>query len=283
MMKSLSQQENHIIADMKIDQFISDIYIPHVKLNRSSYKIDEGICKNHIIHKFKNSNISEITSSDVESWFISLKDSGLSPATCNRILAVIKNIFILASTHGLLRDGQSPCSTLRLHKKFQRERYLSEDEAHRLLHELEISPRAESKAIKLLLLTGARKREILKARWEDIDFHKRRLSVPTSYSAQPRHIALSDEAIAIIRSIPRQEDIPWLFPGLLPDKPLSDVFGFWKKLRTKLNLEDVRINDLRHSYARFLVSTGRSLEEVQILLGHSQSWLTSRYQDGDLI
>ena len=140
MMKSLSQQENHIIADMKIDQFISDIYIPHVKLNRSSYKIDEGICKNHVIHKFKSSNISEITSSDIESLFISLKNSGLSPAICNCILAVIKNIFILASTHGLLREGQNPCSTLRLHKKFQRERYLSEDDVHRLLHELEISP-----------------------------------------------------------------------------------------------------------------------------------------------
>ena len=62
MMKSLSQQENHIIADMKIDQFISEIYIPHVKLYRSSHKIDKGICRIHIIHKFKNSSISEITS-----------------------------------------------------------------------------------------------------------------------------------------------------------------------------------------------------------------------------
>ena len=283
MMKPFLEQENHIIADMKIDRFISEIYIPHVKSHRSSYKIDGGICRNHIIHKFKNSKITEITSNDVESWFTNLKESGLAPATCNRILAVIKNIFILASTHGLLRDGQNPCSTLRLHKKFQRERYLSEDEARRLLHELEISPRAEAKAIKLLLLTGARKREILKARWEDIDLIKRRITVTTSFSARPRQIALSDEAIAIIRSIPRQEDIPWLFPGLLPDKPLSDVFEFWKKLRTRLNLEDVRINDLRHSYARFLVNTGRSLEEVQILLGHSQSWLTSRYQDRDVI
>ena len=101
--------------------------------------------------------------------------------------------------------------------------------------------------------------------------------MPLSKSGKPRHIPLSDEAIAVIRAIPRQPGNPWLFPGRAPGKPLSDLYLFWNKLRRELGLADVRIHDLRHTFASFLVNAGHSLYEVQKLLGHGDPRTTMRY------
>ena len=101
--------------------------------------------------------------------------------------------------------------------------------------------------------------------------------MPLSKSGKPRHIPLSDEAVSVIRSIPHVPGNPWLFPGHAPGKPLSDIYLFWNRIRQKLGLGDVRIHDLRHTFASFLVNTGHSLYEVQKLLGHSDPRTTMRY------
>ena len=214
----------------------------------------------------------------MENWLHDLAAQGLSPATCNRNLAVFKSVCSLAMLHGVLPAGQSPCagvSAFKIH--FQRERCLNLAEARRLMRALERSSRPEAAAIRLLLLTGARKSEILKARWENVRLDQRLLTVPLSKSGKPRHILLSDEAVAVIRSLPRAPGCPWLFPGHAPGKPLSDIFLFWRTLRRGLGLADMRIHDLRHSFASFLVNAGHSLYEVQKLLGHSDPRTTMRY------
>lgn len=147
------------------------------------------------------------------------------------------------------------------------ERYLTGDEAQRLMRALEKSDRLEVFALRLLLLTGARKSEVLKARWEHVRPNQRLLTVPLSKSGKPRHISLFDEAIAVIRAIPWVPGCPWLFPGHAPDKPLSDIYQFWNKVRRGLGLTDVRIHDLRHTFASLLVNAGHSRYEVQKLLG----------------
>lgn len=142
---------------------------------------------------------------------------------------------------------------------------------------LERSDRREALVLRLLLLTGARKNEILRLRWENIRLDLRLLTVPLSKSGRPRHIPLSEKAAAIIRSIPRTAGNPWLFPGQVPGKPLSDIYLFWNDLRRSLGLGDVRIHDLRHTFASFLVNAGHSLYEVQTILGHSDPRTTMRY------
>jgi integrase len=214
----------------------------------------------------------------VEAWLHHLAARGLAPATCNRILAVLKSVCSLAVTHGILPPGQSPCAgvpSFKVHA--QRERYLAPDEAGRLMRALEESPRPEAAALRLLLLTGARKSEILTARWENVRLDQRLLTVPLSKSNKPRYIPLSDEAVAVIRSIRREPGCPWLFPGHAPGKPLSDIYLFWNELRRRLGLADVRVHDLRHTFASILVNAGHSLYEVQKLLGHSDPRTTMRY------
>ena len=179
---------------------------------------------------------------------------------------------------GLLPAGQSPCagvSSFKIHT--QRERYLSREEAQRLMRALENSKHPEAFALRLLLLTGARKSEILKARWEHVRLELRLLIVPLSKSGRPRHILLSDAALDVVRAMPRTPGNPWLFPGHAPGKPLSDLYLFWNRLRRDLGLADVRIHDLRHTFASFLVNAGHSLYETQKMLGHSDPRTTMRY------
>lgn len=261
-----------------LDRFVSSVYLPHIRLRKRSWSVDERIARQHLSPTFGARELVDIQRHEVEDWLHGLSEKGLAPATCNRILAVFKTICSLAVLRGLLPAGQSPCagvSPFKIHT--QRERYLTQDEARRLMRALEKSDRPEAFAIRLLLLTGARKSEILKARWENVRLDQRLLTVPLSKSGRPRHIPLSDEAIAVIRAIPHQPGNPWLFPGHAPGKPLSDLYQFWNKLRRELGLADVRIHDLRHTFASFLVNAGHSLYEVQKLLGHGDPRTTMRY------
>ena len=258
------------------DAFVEDLYLPHAMLRKRSWQVDERIARQYLSPVFGAREIIDISRREVEAWLHHLATQGLAPATCNRILAVLKSVCSLAVTHGVL--GQSPCAgvpSFKIH--MQRERYLAPDEAGRLMRALEESPRAEATALRLLLLTGARKSEILTARWENVRLDQRLLTVPLSKSNKPRHIPLSDEAVAVIRSIRREPDCPWLFPGHAPGKSLSDIYLFWNELRRRLGLADVRVHDLRHTFASILVNAGHSLYEVQKLLGHSDPRTTMRY------
>ena len=260
------------------DAFVSTVYLPHVKLRKRSWRVDERIARQHLSPLFGARRLAGIQRHEIEDWLHGLSEKGLAPATCNRILAVLKTICSLAAMRDLLPGGQSPCagvSPFKIHT--QRERYLSRDEARRLMRALEKSDRLEAFALRLLLLTGARKSEILKARWEHVRMDLRLLIVPLSKSGKPRHIFLSDAALNVLRAMPRTSGNPWLFPGHAPGKPLSDLYLFWNKLRHSLGLAGVRIHDLRHTFASFLVNAGNSLYEVQKLLGHNDPRTTMRY------
>lgn len=263
---------------ISLDAFVSNMYLPHVKFRKRSWRVDERIAQQYLSPVFGARKLDSIEGSEVEDWLHGLLEKGLAPATCNRILAVFKTICSLAAMRGILSVGQSPCagvSSFRTH--VQRERYLTRDEAQRLMRALEKSDRQEAVALRLLLLTGARKSEILKARWENVHLDLRLLIVPLSKSGKPRHIILSDAALEVLRAMPRTPGTPWLFPGQSPGKPLSDLYLFWNKLRRKLGLADVRIHDLRHTFASFLVNAGHSLYEAQKMLGHSDPRTTMRY------
>ncbi|MDO5483870.1 MAG: site-specific integrase [Desulfovibrionaceae bacterium] len=260
------------------DTFVQSVYLPYARRRKRSWQVDERIARQYLSGMFGARDLSSISRAEVELWLESLADGKLAPATCNRIFAVLKTIFSLALAHGMLPPGPSPCSGVPAFKvHFFRERHLTLARARLLMQALQRCSCQKARALQLLLLTGARKSEILKARWENLRLDLRLLTVPLSKSGKPRYIPLSDAAVAIIRSLPRVPDCPWLFPGRTPDKPLSDLYVFWKQIRKSLGLGDVRIHDLRHTFASFLVNSGHSLYEVQKLLGHSDPRTTMRY------
>ena len=132
-------------------------------------------------------------------------------------------------------------------------------------------------AITLLLLTGARRNEVTHAKWEYLNWDRRTLLVPLSKSGKPRTITLNAHALDLLRSVRRIDGNPYIFPSEITDKPCASLHFPWDRIRRRAGLVDVRLHDLRHSFASFLVNQGISLYVVQGLLGHSHSRTTQRY------
>ena len=266
-----------VSKQLTLRQFADQYYLPHVKSSKRSWKSDESTLRTYIFPAFGDHGLASVSKMAVFDWFQELRRKGLGASTCNRTLAILRFFFNCAIRWGMLREGCNPCEAVKqLEAPPVRERYLNFDEARALLGELEQLSTPSALAIKLLLLTGARKSEILNARWECVDFDLKILTVPLSKSGKVRRIPLSDKALDTLRNIPRTES-PWVFPNPKTGRPQRTLFHLWNDLRSRLNIPDVRLHDLRHSFASFLVNSGCSLYEVQTILGHHDPRVTMRY------
>jgi integrase len=160
----------------------------------------------------------------------------------------------------------------------KKERYLSQEEAQRLYVAVRQSDNPMLQFIvPMLILTGARKREVLDSKWEDFDLARRQWRIPVTKTGKPRHVPLSDGVLRLLAAVPHYDDCPWVFANPKTRKPYVSFFSSWDTARKQAGLADVRIHDLRHSFASFLVNAGRSLYEVQKILGHTQVKTTQRY------
>jgi integrase len=118
---------------------------------------------------------------------------------------------------------------------------------------------------------------VLDAKWQDFDFLRRIWRIPTTKTGKARHVPLSDGVISLLSAMPRNQKCEWTFANPDTGKPYVSIFWAWDSARTKADLSDVRLHDLRHSHASFLVNAGRTLYEVQHILGHTQVKTTQRY------
>ena len=131
-------------------------------------------------------------------------------------------------------------------------------------------------AIRLMMLTGCRKAEILTLRWDDMDRTAREFRLRDSKSG-PRSVPLTSTAIDVLANIPRVAGNPWVIAGVKPGTHLSNIHEHWYPLRARAGLEDVRLHDLRHTYASRALALGESLTMIGKLLGHSKVATTARY------
>jgi integrase len=131
--------------------------------------------------------------------------------------------------------------------------------------------------IPMLILTGARKREVLDAKWEDFNVEQRVWRIPLAKSGKARHVPMSDGVLSLLASVPMYDDCTYVFANPKTFLPYVSFFSAWNTVRKSVGLGDVRVHDLRHSFASFLVNSGRSLYEVQRILGHTQIKTTQRY------
>ena len=291
--RALAQKMKTMVAeggDPKLEQkrlkdtptfadFAADLYMPHAKTRKRSWTSDDSMLRNHILPVLGKHRLNRIRRADVVALHDNMKQSGYTAATANRAVILIRFMFNCAIRWEVLPEGSNPAVGIDLFPdNGARERYLSQEEALRLMVELERNPdRNVNRIVKLLLFTGARKTEIMHARWENVDFERRLLTVPLSKSGKARHIALSDAALDVLRALPRDPEIPWLFWNPKTRRPQDSIHHGWDAIRQRAGLPDVRLHDLRHSFASFLVNSGRSLYEVQKLLGHSNAKTTQRY------
>ena len=271
----LKDMDAHTAKRMTFGAFIEKHYLPHAQARKRSWKTEVGILRRHILPVFSDSRLEAITRFALTRWLEELQEKGLAPATCNRTLFLLKYAFNCARRWGFI--AESPARDVQaLPEKEFRERYLSEDEARRLMDVLAAEKDQQAaNVVRLLLFTGARKSEILAARWENVDVERRILTVPLSKSGKARHIPLSDAALHILEAMPRTSE--WLFPSRKNASHIKTIYDAWNRERLYAGLQDVRLHDLRHSFASFLVNSGCSLYEVQKILGHQNPKVTTRY------
>jgi integrase len=136
-------------------------------------------------------------------------------------------------------------------------------------------------ALKLLLLTGARKSEVLKATWNQFDLDKGVWTKPSHLTKQNKreHLPLSEQTLIVLFALKKinKNTSLYLFPDQSGEKPICDIKVFWEKIIKEAKLTNIRIHDLRHTHASHLVSSGLSLSIVGKLLGHTQASTTQRY------
>ena len=271
----LAKQHELQVPQLTFFAFIHEHYTPHAKSRKRSWKAEQGILRRDILPVLGEMRLDSITRFTLIRWQESMLGKGLAASTCNRALSLLKYTFNCARRWGFI--AESPARDVQaLPEREFRERYLSEEEARRLMDALAAEKDQQAAhVVKLLLFTGARKSEILTARWENVDVGRGILTVPLSKSGKARHIPLSDAALKVLAQIPRNSE--WLFPSPKTVGHLTSIFKAWDRVRTKAMLKDVRLHDLRHSFASFLVNDGCSLYEVQKILGHHDPRVTTRY------
>ena len=259
--------------------FIDESYLPYVKTYKRSWATDECLLRNHLLPRFGALYLDEITRLDLQRMHSERSKAGGAPSSANRLLIIMRYIFNLAIKWNTPGIKMNPCLGIPLlEENNNRERYLSVQETQHLYLAVLDSENIMLKFIvQMLILTGARKRELLDAQWQDFDINRRTWRIPISKSGKARFVPLSDGALAVLASIPRLPGCPWAFANPDTAKPYVSIYYAWNTARLQAGLADVRMHDLRHSFASLLINSGRTLYEVQQILGHTQIKTTQRY------
>ena len=261
-------------------EFYNDHYLPYIKMHIKSYETNISVFKNHILPAFGLKNMVEIKKSEIITLHSNMvQKKKLAPATANKVLIFISHAFNVAMQLEIKGIEVNPASKIKPYLlNNAREKYLTKEEAARLI---EVINQTQQNIhlkyiIPMLILTGARRGEVLKAKHEDFNLNQLCWTIPTSKSGKKRVLPITPQLLELYKSIPK-DDTPYLFASAKSKKPYVTIYVSWNSARTRAGLKDLRMHDLRHSFASALVNNGRSLYEVQTLLGHSTSKMTQRY------
>ena len=269
------QEREELRCIPRLEEFIDQSYMPYAKNVKRSWQTDETILRIHILQKFGALHLDEISNQAIADLLSRMRDQGYASGTVNRVLILLRFVFNLARKWGVPGAVENPTAGLKTAPDVCRERFLAHDEVQRLLSALETDEnRVAARAIKLLLFTGARRNEVTHAKWEHLNWNRRTLLVPRAKSGRPRSIYLNSAALDLLRGIERTDGNPFIFPSPVTGRPSPSLHFPWWRIREKAGLLDVRLHDLRHSFASFLVNQGVSLYVVQGLLGHTQARTT---------
>lgn len=246
-----------------------------IYLRPNTIRSNEGMARKHILPKIGKIRVADLKRRDIEELHQSMKDS---PYQANRVRSLLSKMMNVAKNWEWRDDN--PCEGVAKFREERRDRWLSTAEIDRLCDALDEHPnQSAANAIRLILLTGARRGEVLTATWKEFNLELGIWTKPSHHTKQKRteHVPLSPPALQLIASIKEKSTSEYLFPGDAPGKPLQEPKKVWLALCKQANIEGVRIHDLRHTYASHLVSSGMSLPIVGRLLGHTQPQTTARY------
>ena len=255
---------------------LADMHLAHAASHHRSDGA-QRILRNHVIPRFGKLRLDEIKQQDITRWLAEKRQGGMAPASIAKIRTTLSKSFELARQWELFDGNPTRHCPKEAHNN-ARERYLTSEEANALRLACECSTNPQlSNVVGLLLLTGARKSELLKAKWSDIDIEKCTWTLNMTKNGRGRHVPLSQAAMDIIGQLPKYPDCPWLLANARTLMPFTDIKRSFMAARKLAGLDDVHIHDLRHSYASALAGAGVDLYTVGKLLGHVNVASTARY------
>lgn len=258
---------------------LAEQHLDYAKTYQKSPANTERIIRLHLVPRWGKLRLDEITQPAVAKWLGEKHNAGLAPATVEKIRVLFNRSFELAirwNTPGVTKNPVKGIPRKPINNA--RDRYLNAAEVKRLMAAVEVSLNRQLKFIvPLLLLTGARVSELLHAEWKHISLDRRVWLIPTSKTGKSRHVPLSQPAIDLIGRIPKLDKCPYLLPNPETKLPFVSIKHAWQTARTEAFLPDLRIHDLRHSAASFMINAGIDLFAVGRVLGHADHKSTMRY------
>ena len=290
-----TEREAPKVSDM-IDRYIEE-HLPRLAPRNASDQI--SMLRKMVEPEWGNRLVTEITKQDVERFLNKVAEGRPRPSKlkpnnrarklqgwkptpirANRVGQLLRKMFNLAIGWEWREDN--PAAGFRMRIENSRERFLSPEELSRLAAALDhAEDQRAAGIIRMCMLTGARVGEVRTARFEhfNLDYGSWAKPAATTKQRKVHRIPISEDVATIVRQrklvVPKGS--PWLFPGDTPGQPVQEIRRFWRNMQREAEIPDVRIHDLRHTFASLLVSGGASLEMVGRLLGHSQMSTTQRY------
>lgn len=256
----------------------SDLYLKrHSKPHKRTWKEDERRIEMYIKPAFGSLALEEVSAGRVAALHADI--GATAQVEANRVIELFRAIFFKAIKWGILPHGTpNPAAGFDKFGERSRERWVRPPEMPALLAAVnaEVNPYIRA-AVWLLLLTGARKSEILRARWDDIDWDIKELRIPETKGGRAHVVPLSEPALAVLQGIPREHRNPYIICGAHKGQRLKDFAKPWRRIRKEAGLEDITIHDLRRTVGSWMASAGVSLHIVGEILGHTSPAVTRVY------
>ena len=266
-------------AVITLKDFFDGHYLPYVKPRKRSWQRDVELYRLRIDGTFGHKRLNEISRQQVQTFHTAVLAQGLSPATADHHVKLIRHMLNLAVEWEML--DKNPAAGVPLFNIDNKvEHYLNEEQLEGLLNILRTDDnRTVCRIAMFLLSTGCRLNEALQGTWAQIDRDTRvwRIPASNSKSKKVRSVPLNDSALEVLLQLNTEGSFEHLFVNRQTEKPYGTIMKVWSRLRKSAGLPHLRIHDLRHMYASFLVNSGRTLYEVQQILGHSDPSVTQRY------
>ena len=277
------------VADTSIsfENFFFERYYPFSQSTKRRSKLDWYVYHKHFAEPFAHKLLTEICAEDLDTWMTQQIQQKYKPSTVNKHAGLLNRILNVAVEWEYLEKNPFNKSII---KKFPTgdhvQRFLVPEEIRRLLSACSNEPHPYLHSfIKLLLLTGARSSELRLCKWSDVNLPKQELFIGLSKNGRSRRIVLSDSAIKELYRVKEKSEslgtptmaLNWVFTNPKTQLPYTSMQVSFAKARKTARLDNVRIHDLRHTFASLLINNGASIYEVQKLLGHHHISMTERY------
>ncbi len=273
-----AKKQREAVEIRTVEKLVTRWIEDYAKSHRKRWKEDKGRLDRHVKPKLGQLSLEDLTRDVLAAWHRSLGKG--TQIQANRCLETLRAAWRWADGEGLLPEGiLDPTRSIKKFRERSRDRWLRKPEVKRLMEAVaKQSDDYVRAAIPLFLLTGLRKRELLNARWENIDLERGEIRLPETKSGVAQVRLLRPRAVQILTHLPRASESPFVFPSPQdPMKPRDDIKKPWAEIREKAGLPSVTLHDLRRTAGSLMAQAGIPLQVIGKVLGHSHPGVTKLY------